>query len=290
MIKLLLCLLVFLMISCVVYYFINLVIIKFIKKYERKFVFAKKQRTERSEVQTKFHWKNILVEKKLALKFTSALTIFIISYLGTYRLLISLPFAVAGFLLPDYISKYLLKKKLEQFENQLTDGLILLANSLRAGASFPQAIELLANDSKPPLSEEFAKVTYEIRLGIPLIQALSNLKERVKSKELDMVVTTVSIGHETGGNIPELLITISNTLRERNKIQGKIRALTAQGRMSGYIVGSMPFILMFTLYFMDAESISPMFNTTIGQLMLVVVIVMITIGAILIRKIVDIDI
>ncbi|OIO74643.1 MAG: hypothetical protein AUJ85_05070 [Elusimicrobia bacterium CG1_02_37_114] len=290
MIKLLLCLLVFLMIFCVVYYFINLVMIKFMKKYGKNFIFASEQRVERNKLKTKFNWKSILAEKKLTLKFTSALTIFIISYLGTYRLLISLPFAILGFFLPDYISKYLLKKELEQFENQLTDGLILLANSLRAGASFPQAIELLANDSKPPLSEEFAKVTYEIRLGIPLIQALLNLKERVKSKELGMFVTAVSIGHETGGNIPELLIAISNTLRERNKIQGKIKALTSQGKMSGYIVGAMPFILIITLYLMDPGLIEPMFNTIIGQLMLVVVLIMITVGAILIRKIVDIDI
>ena len=123
-----------------------------------------------------------------------------------------------------------------------------------------------------------------------MIQALLNLKERVKSKELGMFVTAVSIGHETGGNIPELLIAISNTLRERNKIQGKIKALTSQGKMSGYIVGAMPFILIITLYLMDPGLIEPMFNTIIGQLMLVVVLIMITVGAILIRKIVDIDI
>lgn len=226
----------------------------------------------------------------LKLKLFSALCGLVLFYFITDKLFLSLPFGLIGFFLPSFLSGLSTRKQIDKFNNQLIDGLTVIANSLRAGTSFQQGLEILVRESKPPLSNEFAKVTSEIRLGIPISQALINLTERVKSKDLRLVITTVNIARETGGNLSELLCTIAETMRERNKLQGKIEALTAQGKMSGFIVGAMPFFLLFIFYFMAPEMIEPMFNTTLGNLMLGVVIILVTLGGFLIKKIVTIDI
>lgn len=226
----------------------------------------------------------------LKLKLFSALCGLVLFYFITDKLFLSLPFGLIGFFLPSFLSGLSTRKQIDKFNNQLIDGLTVIANSLRAGASFQQGLEILVRESKPPLSNEFAKVTSEIRLGIPISQALINLTERVKSKDLRLVITTVNIARETGGNLSELLCTIAETMRERNKLQGKIEALTAQGKMSGFIVGAMPFFLLFIFYFMAPEMIEPMFNTTLGNLMLGIVIILVALGGFLIKKIVTIDI
>lgn len=263
------------------------------------FLFAKwgavqKRLTKESLLETLKHLpelSQISSKKKVILiKLFFGLNGFILFFLFTDKLFLSLPFGLIGFFLPGFLSGLLTKKQINKFNHQLIDGLTVIANSLRAGTSFQQGLEILVRESKPPLSNEFAKVTSEIRLGIPISQALINLTERVKSQDLRLVITTVNIARETGGNLSELLCTIAETMRERNKLQGKIEALTAQGKMSGFIVGAMPFFLLFIFYFMAPEMIEPMFNTTLGNLMLGVVIILVALGGFLIKKIVTIDI
>lgn len=224
------------------------------------------------------------------IKLLIGLFCFFILFIVTGKVFISLPFAILGFFVPGFTMAYVKKKEIDKFNNQLIDGLIIIANSLRAGASFAQALEILSRDSKPPLSTEITKVTQEVKLGTPMAQALLNMSSRVESKELDFVVTTVNIARETGGSLPELLNRVAETMRERNKLQGKINALTAQGKMSGYIVGSMPFLLMALLYLIAPEIIEPMFTTLIGNVMIGVIVILVAIGGILIKKIVTIDI
>jgi len=263
------------------------------------FLFAKwgavqKELSKESLLETLKHLPEIFQtsskKKVLLINLFSGMSGFILLFLFTEKLFLSLPFGLIGFFLPSFLSGLLTKKQIDKFNHQLIDGLTVIANSLRAGASFQQGLEILVQESKPPLANEFAKVTSEVRLGIPLQQALLNLSERVKSKDLAVAITTVNIARETGGNLSELLCTIAETMRERNKLQGKIEALTAQGKMSGFIVGAMPFFLLFILYFMAPEMIEPMFNTTLGNLMLGVVIILVVLGGFLIKKIVTIDI
>jgi len=193
-------------------------------------------------------------------------------------------------LIPKIITNYIEKQKIEKFNKQLIEAIKLVSNSLKAGASLSQGIESIINNSKSPLADEFKEVKNEIMLGISFDTALTNLSKRIKSKDLELFVTTVNIARETGGNLPEILETITQTMIERNKLQGKIKALTSQGKLSGWIVSFMPFILMLIFYFMAPELLNPMFTTFTGIIMIVFVIFMVIIGFLLINKIVNIDI
>ena len=122
--------------------------------------------------------------------------------------------------------------------------IMLLANSLRAGSSFLQSIEMVVRETQPPISTEFARVIREVNLGLPLDDALANLTRRVRSDDLDLMTTAIAIHHTVGGNLAEILDSIAFTIRERVRIKGEIRTLTAQQRMSGYVVGFLPIALV----------------------------------------------
>lgn len=224
------------------------------------------------------------------IKFLSAVIITGFVFLFTGKFFIGLIFGILGLFLPKVIAKILYNKRIDKFNNQLIEGLSSIANSLRAGSSFQQALEVLVRESSPPMSEEFAQVTHEVRLGVPIAEALNNLAKRVDSKELHISVTAINIAREAGGKLAEILNNIASTMRERNKLQGKIKALTAQGKMSGIIVGSLPILLGFVLYLMDPEMMRPMFTTPIGYVLIGIVVFMLAIGGFIIKKIITIDI
>jgi len=287
MIKLLLCIIFFVIVVYLVNFLINKIIQQLIKSTKYSI----------SEIQ-KIDFKTIINDiiassrnkKNNSIKLFSSLLACIILLLLTHSFIFCIIGAIIGFFLPTVINNYLEKKQLEKFNNQLVDVLTIISNSLRAGTSFVQSLDIIVKETKPPISTEFNKTIQEIKLGIPVSQALVNLSNRIKSKDLEIFVTTVNIARETGGSLPEILNIIADTIRERNKLKGKIAALTAQGKMSGFVVGSMPFLLMGILYLMSPDLIEPMFNTLIGQLMLAIVVIFVIIGGLLIHKIVTIDI
>ncbi len=200
-------------------------------------------------------------------------------------------FGVVGMFLPQILLTRAEAKRLGLIDKQLSDGLVLIANSLRSGLSFAQGLEVLAQEGQPPLSEEFKIVTRELRLGVPMEQALNNLSERlVKSKEMKIAMTAINIARETGGNMAEALSTLSITMRKRNEMQGRIDGLTAQGKLSGLITSMLPFILTFFIFIIDPEMIKPMFTTLPGYGMILLALIMIGLGAVIIKKIITIDI
>ena len=148
--------------------------------------------------------------------------------------------AVVGFILPRWYVKRRQGKRLNQFNKQLPDTITLIANALRAGSSFLQAIELVVREARPPISTEFARVIREVNLGLPFEEALENLVRRVRSDDLELMVTAISIQYTVGGNLAEILDSIAYTIRERVRIKGEIRTLTAQQRLSGYVVAFLP--------------------------------------------------
>jgi len=197
----------------------------------------------------------------------------------------------AGFFLPVILLNMAETRRLKLIDKQLSDGLILIANSLRGGLSFAQALDVLAQQGQPPLAEEFKIVTMEMQLGISMEQALNSLTVRLKkSKEMGIAITAINIARETGGNMAETLSTLSTTMRKRSEMQGKIEALTAQGKFSGIITSILPFLLGFMIYIMDPKTMTPMFTTLPGYGLLLLIISMVTIGALIIKKIVTIDI
>lgn len=205
--------------------------------------------------------------------------------------------AFLGFLLPRFWLNRRKGGRLNAFNKQLPDTITLLANALRAGSSFLQAIELVVRESRPPVATEFGRVIREVNLGLPFEQALENMVRRVRSDDLELMATAISIQHTVGGNLAEILDSIAYTIRERVRIKGEIRTLTAQQRMSGYVVAFLPFALSGFLFLVAPKFFEPMFDkaVSIGGLPAGVIILMIGafsmfVGFMFIRRIVDIEV
>jgi tight adherence protein B len=205
--------------------------------------------------------------------------------------------AFVGFFIPRFWLNRRKNGRLNAFNKQLPDTITLIANALRAGSSFLQAIELAVRESRPPISTEFARVIREVNLGLPFEQALENMVRRVKSDDLELMATAISIQHQVGGNLAEILDSIAYTIRERVRIKGEIRTLTAQQRLSGYVVGFLPIGLAGFLFIAAPGFMDPMFQNPPGILGLpagVIILVfggiMMFIGFMLIRRIVDIEV
>jgi len=205
--------------------------------------------------------------------------------------------AVFGFILPRWYVKRRQGKRINQFNKQLPDTITLIANALRAGSSFLQAIELVVREARPPISLEFARVIREVNLGLPFEQALENIVRRVRSDDLELMVTAISIQYTVGGNLAEILDSIAYTIRERVRIKGEIRTLTAQQRMSGYVVGFLPIALAGFLFLIAPGFLQPMLDPDVnvagiptGIILIAIGGVMMFIGFMFIRKIVDIEV
>jgi tight adherence protein B len=150
---------------------------------------------------------------------------------------------IIGLVMPRIYVTIRQNRRLNNFNNQLSDILNLWVNALRAGYSVPQAMEAVAREAPPPAGTEFKRVVAEISIGVPVDIALDNMLSRIASEDLDLVFTAVSIQREVGGNLAEILETISETIRERVRIKGEIRTLTASGRITGIIIGLLPILL-----------------------------------------------
>jgi tight adherence protein B len=204
---------------------------------------------------------------------------------------------LVGFWLPRFWLGRRKGGRLNAFNKQLPDTITLIANALRAGSSFLQAIEMVVRESRPPVSTEFGRVIREVNLGLPFDQALENMVRRVKSDDLELMATAISIQHTVGGNLAEILDSIAFTIRERVRIKGEIRTLTAQQRLSGYVVGFLPIGLAMFLFIAAPGFMQPMFDKEVavaglpvGVIILFVGGFMMFLGFMAIRKIVDIEV
>ncbi len=151
--------------------------------------------------------------------------------------------AVLGWLAPGFYVRYRKGLRIKTFNEQLPDGITLMANSLRAGYSMLQSMDMIADEGPQPLAEEFRRVVREVGLGLSFDEALFNLMRRVPSDDLDLMITAIMIQHEVGGNLAQILDTIAHTIRERVRIRGEIKVLTAQQTIAGYIVSFLPAVL-----------------------------------------------
>ncbi len=204
--------------------------------------------------------------------------------------LVCVAMTIFGFFVPMILVKHYRKRRIKKFNNQLVDALQAMANAFKAGLTFPQAIEHIAREAQPPLSQEFSLFVKEIKLGVPLEEALVNMGKRVGSDDLELVVVSTNIARQLGGNMAEMFETISSTIRERFRLEGKIDALTAQGKLQGWIVASMPAVLGVVLNSMRPDLMQPMLNHLFGYALVALICVMEALGVLLIRRIVNIDI
>ncbi len=198
--------------------------------------------------------------------------------------------AIAGFQLPPAIFKILYEKRCSQFVDQMVDALTIMANGIKSGSNPQQSMQRVVEIMGNPVSSEFGQVLTQTQFGQSFEEALSDLAERIPKPDVQMFVTAINILKETGGNMAETFQTIVSTIRERQKLEKKISAMTAQGIMQGIIVTCIPFVLGAVFFAVDPAFISPMFNTTLGLVLLAAMLGLQVIGGMMIKKIVTIKV
>ncbi|HVG63821.1 MAG TPA: type II secretion system F family protein [Hyalangium sp.] len=225
----------------------------------------------------------------LVLNVASMCLLGILSYI-IFNPILCVGATIFGFFLPMLMVKHYRKRRIKKFNVQLVDALQAMANAFKAGLTFPQAIEHVSREAQPPLSQEFGLFVKEVKLGVPLEEALVNMAKRVGSDDLELVVVSTNIARQLGGNMAEMFETISTVIRERFRLEGKIDALTSQGKLQGWIVAAMPAVLGMVLNSMRPDLMEPMMNHLFGYILVTLIAIMEVLGILIIRRIVNIDI
>lgn len=199
-------------------------------------------------------------------------------------------FTVAGWWIPQIWLGRRKSARLKAFNDQLADTIALMSNSLRSGMSLFQSMEMISREAQPPVSQEFHRIVREIGLGVGPQEALLHLVHRVDSEDVDLVVTAVLVQFEIGGNLSRILDSIAGTIRERVKLQGEIRTLSAQGRMSGYILSGMPVAIGAILMLVAPSYMGKLFSPGPWIVLPVLAVIGIVIGSLVMRKLVAIEV
>lgn len=198
-------------------------------------------------------------------------------------------FAIVGFIIPPLFIHKSRRKRQTEFNKQLGESLVVMSNCIKSGFTFQQSMESIANDMQPPISVEFAKTLREMRFGVNKNDALHHMVDRVQNNDLGLLVSAVITSEQVGGNLSEILDTISDTIKDRIRIKQEVRVLTAQGRMSGIVIGLLPIFIIILLMILNPQYFLSFFETSIGKIMIGVSILMELIGFVIINKIVDIE-
>lgn len=200
----------------------------------------------------------------------------------------AIAFSIIGIAIPPFLLNNARKKREDLFNKQLGEATIIMGNSIKGGFTFLQSIENIAEEMQPPISTEFAKVLREIHYGVKQQDALNHMVERTKNKDFELLVSAVLTSTQVGSNLSEILETISSTIRDRIKIKNEINTLTAQGRISGLIIGLLPIVLILAIMVMTPSYFEGFFDSLLGKILVGVSIVLEIIGFAFINKIVNI--
>jgi tight adherence protein B len=204
--------------------------------------------------------------------------------------LIGIPLGIVGYVLPAVYISIKTRRRVRAIDNQLVEGLTHVANSIRAGFAMLQAIDAAAQRIDPPLSEEFGRLVADVRLGSSLEDALLSMGERVGSYDLDLVITATLIQRATGGNLSEILDNVAETIRERDRIRGEIRTLTAQQRFAAWVLSLWPIVLALIFFLLNPDLMSNLWTETAGIILLIIAGALQLMGFLTIRRIVAIEI
>jgi tight adherence protein B len=214
----------------------------------------------------------------------------ILSMLLTQPLPVVLVVSVLAGAVPSVMLRLSLRRREAKLRRQLPDVLTVMASSLRAGHSFLQALDTVAKEIDEPAATEFNRVVAEIRLGRPAEDALASMGDRIGSEDFKWAVLAINIQREVGGNLAEILDTVADTIRERDKIRRDVDTLTTEGRLSAYVLIAMPFVIALYMTLVNPEYIALLFTTGIGIAMTIVASCLMLAGIVWMRKIIDIDV
>lgn len=197
---------------------------------------------------------------------------------------------VGGWTAPTLIISSLFERRCNRLTDQMVDGMTIMSNGIKAGQSLGQSMERVVENMSGPLPQEFKLVLNKVRLGMSVEEALNEFGERIPRQDVQMFVTAVNILKETGGNLAETFQTIVTTVRERQKVEKKIQALTAQGQMQAIIISLVPFLLLGVFLVVDPNYVMPLFSKPLGWFTLVLMLSLQTIGLVVMKKIVTIKV
>lgn len=246
--------------------------------------------TERTHVNLRELFLFIEPQRLFLLNLSVMLLVAAAAWMLTKSMFMAVVALVLTAFLPRQLLRYLRRRRLDALELQLPDTLLMLAGGMKAGVSLTQAIHQLVLESRPPASQEFDMVLREQRLGVSLDVALENLNARVPLQSITLTVSAMRIAAETGGQLAETLERASQTLRTKLAMEGKIRALTSQGKLQAIVVGALPLVLMYALNKLEPQAMNLMFTTHTGYATLAVIALLEFFGVLIIRKIVAIDV
>ena len=251
---------------------------------------ARRSWAEREAAELTRAYVPLRVGEFLLIRVLVGLALATVGWIVTQNFLLALPLAVPGYFLPRVWIKLKQKKRRDKFDAQLVDAIQLLASTLKSGYAFLQGMEAISREMPAPISEEFDLLVKEIGVGARADEALLRLIERVRSQDLELVVTAIMIQRTVGGELAGILENIARTIRERQKIMRDVQTLTAQQRWSGYIIGGLPIFLLGVINFANPGYSGELFFTLHGQIMLAAATVMEIIGFFMIRRIIAIEV
>jgi len=233
---------------------------------------------------------DVPLKKLLLLDVLSPIVLAGLSFLFLRHIFAALIGAIFGLMLPSLIIKNMEKLRASRFSKQLVDGLMILSSSLKAGLSLLQAFDALVEEMPSPISQEFSLVVRQVRMGATLEVALNDLKKRMPAEELDLIITAVLVAQETGGDITETFSKLVFTIREREKLMGRVKALTVQGRLQGWIMGLLPIGFAFFVHSINKTYFDFMLKDKVGQMLIAYAIISQVVGILLIRILSKIEI
>lgn len=229
--------------------------------------------------------------RKLTLMyFIGFIAITVLTWMITHNPVITVIGAVVAFVAPKLIVGGMRKHRLNRFRMQLPDALVMMSSSLRAGASLATTLENLAREAKPPLSQEFSLLLRNQKIGMSFEDALRQLEARVPLREVSLFSAGVRISREAGGSLGEMLDSLASTLTRTLQTEGKIRSLTAMGKIQGWVMASLPLLVLFALNYFAPQEIYPMFHSIEGYVVLAIIAVLEVLGYLGIRMITNIDV
>lgn len=257
---------------------------------EKRFIGWRKKRIEKLTPELDKMFIKAYMKKILLIDIISPLALAVLVFFITKIFWMALLSALGGVALTNFIIKQMEQNRRKKFANQLVDGLMLLSGSLKAGLSLIQSFEALIEEMPVPISQEFSLVVRENRMGVPLEECLAKLKYRMMSEELDMVITAMLVARETGGDLTTIFSNLVMTIRERNRLLGRAKALCTQGSLQGKIMIALPVVFAYAVYKLDPKFFSTLLNDPMGKTLLGYAVISEIIGAILIVRLSKVDI
>ena len=220
----------------------------------------------------------------------SALFIFVLMAIATLQLSEPLLFAVGWVGFASLYVQFKANRRMKQFSNQLGDAIAMMSNAIKSGFTFQQAMDIVAKEIKGPISEEFVRALNEIQLGVTLEEALEGICQRVKDDDFEMVAMSVVIQRQVGGNLSQILDTVGETIRDRIKLRGEIKSLTAEGVISGWTIALLPVIVGLFCNAVNPDYFKGMLDTDIGKYLGIACLVSEIVGGLVIRWIINVKI